>query len=141
MNFEEITEAVVRKEELPEDADLYDLYCFHVLTAIWAQFHSKYITKETATRRKEKLIMEYQNLKDKKRMSEEVFNKQIDCINRSERLRVELNRASQRGDMSKELWLKAVECIGAMCGSYAELKSCKEYLANIEYEEQQELKV
>lgn len=141
MNFEEISEAVVQKKELPEDADLFDMYCFHVLTAIWAQFRSKYITKETATRRKEKLIMEYQGLKDKRRQVQEVFDKQIQCIGQSERLRVELNQASMRGDMSKGLWLKAIECIGAMCGCYAAYESCKEYLKDTEYEEQEKLKI
>lgn len=139
MDFNLITKLVAQRQELPEDADLIDQYAFHTLEIIYAQFKANYISQETATRRKEKLMREYEKQKEQQIFLRNTFDRQVKYINETEQLRVKLNKASEKCELTVELWLDAIKCIGALCGCYSAYESCKQYVEN--YEEQIKLEV
>ncbi|WP_130861450.1 hypothetical protein [Bacilliculturomica massiliensis] len=141
MNFKEITDLVFQGCDLPNTASMADEYAYHILTCINYEYKNKLISRENATRKKERLISEYEELKQKEETLETVLAYQAGNIGTSEQIRIRINHAVNKGEMSKELFLEAVKCIGLMCGTLSQYKTCEKLLKEVEYEEQETMPI
>ncbi len=135
MKFEDIKKIVASNKDLSLDATLTDQYAYETLKALNLQYKNKLITKDNATRSKNKLIKRYEEQKKLDENRQENWNRQVENINKSAEIRVKLNKACKNGEISKELFLEAIQCIGLMCGDTMHYESCKKQLEGVDYEE------
>ncbi len=135
MNFEDIKNLVAGNKDLLLDATLTDQYAYEVLKSLNFQYKNKLITKDMATKSKNKLIKRYEEQKKLDENRQENWKRQVENINKSAEIRVKLNKACKNGEISKQLFLEAIQCISLMCGDTMHYESCKKQLEGVEYEE------
>lgn len=131
MNFDEIKELVLSGDYLPDDATMAEQQAYHTLKCLNFEFKHQLISKERASKAKNKLIRDFEEQKRLENYREEYWKNTIANINTTEQLRIELIAASKSGELSKSLWLKAVECIYRLCGDKGMWHACETALENV----------
>lgn len=113
--IEELTRRAIEKGET-DDMNLLELHCFLCIYQLLVMYHNNQISKDQATKLKQKIFRDYNNNVRDYEFKESMFNEHIENIKKTEKLNTLLRKQLNSNTELNEILNTAIEIIELYSG-------------------------
>lgn len=114
MTFEEIEQLVAKSEPIPNERDLDVLFCYELLGALYVQYRSGRVDRETAKHKKQEIKSLYEQAQYKHTLYVNMYADFQKSLREAADARHKLGMAYKDGGSDKELLSLALKVIGLL---------------------------
>jgi len=115
MKFEEIELLAARREAMPQEACLEELYCYACMKELYRGFYDKRVAEEEAKRRKQQMKQAFLKARDTHARYTALLAQDQEFLRLAGRCRPEILEALKRRAEPKETMKLMIHCISALC--------------------------